>query len=172
LARPGQPVAPAQPSEFSLRAEVEKIQAAAKKREKAFFESGVFILLADEKGDAWLLEVVECDAVQVARDGKPVEIDLVENKETIEVNWSHTYELRDRKFFVTAYDDKEVKELKRAPAQQIHAAIKRIGKRYTPEVLGMIHVDTEDVNTKVAAAEDEHETGTNNNKETVAPVTD
>jgi hypothetical protein len=144
LVRSGQPVPPQQPTGFSLRAEVAKIQAAAKKREKAFFESGVFILLADERGDAWLLEVVECDAVQVARDGKPVEIDLVENKETIEVNWSHTYELRDKRLFLTAYDDKQVEELKRAPAQQIYAAIKRIGKRYTPEVLDMIHVDTED----------------------------
>ncbi|HHD56316.1 MAG TPA: hypothetical protein ENK89_01390 [Desulfobulbaceae bacterium] len=154
LARSGQPAPPVQPSGFSLRAEIAKIQAAAKSREKAFFETGVFILFADEKGDGWLLEVVECDAVQVARDGQPVEIDLVENSETIEVNWSHTYALRDRQFFVTAYDDKEVEELKRAPAQQIHAAIKRIRKRYTPEVLGMIHVDTKDGDEKIPGKED------------------
>jgi len=151
----GKPITPMQeqPTGFSLRAEVEKLQAAAQQEEPIFFEVGVFILFADNTGAGWLLEVVECDAVQVARDGKPVEIDLVENKETIEVNWSHTYELRDKRLFLTAYDDKQVEELKRAPAQQIYAAIKRIGKRYTPEVLDMIHVDTEDSVTPADAEE-------------------
>ena len=158
----GQPLAPetVPPATFSLRAEVEKLQAAAGKKEKTFFESGVFILFADEHGDGWLLEVVESDAVQVARAGKPVEIDLMENTETIEVNWSHTYELRDRHLFVTSYTDSRCFELENAPCQQIRAGIRRIRKRYTPEVLGMVHVNTENVNTekvnteKVGTADD------------------
>ena len=151
----GEPVAPAmvQPTSFSLRAEVEKLQAAAEKKQKIFFEAGVFILFTDENGDGWLLEVVESDAVQVSRAGKPIEIDLVENTETIEVNWSHTYELRDRRFFLTAYQDNQCRELKNAPCQQIRAGIRRIQQRYTPEVLGMIHVDTENGDTKNAGSD-------------------
>jgi len=150
LVQTGQPVAPemVQPTSFSLRTEVEKLQAAAEKKQKLFFESGVFILFTDENGDGWLLEVVESDAVQVVRAGKPIDIDLVENTETIEVNWSHTYELRDRRFFLTAYSDGNQIELRDAPCQQIRAGIRRIQQRYTPEVLGMIHLDTENGETK------------------------
>ncbi len=150
LLQAGQPVAPemVQPTSFSLRAEVEKLQAAAEKKEKIFFESGVFILFADEHGDGWLLEVVESDAIQVARAGDPIDIDLVENTETIEVNWSHTYELRDRRLFLTAYTDSRCFELENAPCQQIRAGVRRIQQRYTPEVLSMIHVDTENVDTE------------------------
>ncbi len=153
LVQNGQPMAPAPgPStSFSLRAEVAKLQEFAEKKEKIFFEAGVFILFSDTSGDAWLLEVVDSDAVQVAQAGKALDIELKENEETIEVNWSHTYELRDRRFFLTAYSDNLRIELKGAPCQQIHAGIKRIGKRYTPEIMGMIHVDsmvkeTEDTN--------------------------
>ncbi len=154
LVQAGQPVAPeiVQPTTFSLRAEVEKLQAAAEKKQKIFFESGVFILFTDENGDGWLLEVVESDAVQVTRAGKPIDIDLMENKETIEVNWSHTYELCDRRFFLTAYSDNNRIELMGAPCQQIRAGIRRIQQRYTPEVLGMIHVDSENGETKNAGS--------------------
>jgi len=143
LLQEGKPMAstPAPTTSFSLRAEVEKLQAAAENKEKIFFESGVFILFSDDKGDGWLLEVVDSDAVQVTKAGKPIDVELKENEETIEVNWTHSYSLQDRSFFLTTYKDKTSAELRGAPCQQIRAAIKRIRKRYTPEVLGMIHVE-------------------------------
>jgi hypothetical protein len=130
-----------EPLQFSLQREVERIQAAAAGQEVAFIETGVFILFADGQGDAWLLEVVESDAVKVAEQGKPLDIELEENSETIAVNWSHTYSLQDKRFVLTSYTDKTDLELDNAPSQQIRAAIRRIGKRYTPEVLEMIHVN-------------------------------
>jgi len=140
--REGKPAAPPmEPLQFSLQREVERIQAAAAGQEVAFIETGVFILFADSQGDAWLLEVVESDAVKVAEQGKPLDIELEENSETIAVNWSHTYSLQDKRFVLTSYADKTDLELDNAPSQQIRAAIRRIGKRYTPEVLDMIHVN-------------------------------
>jgi hypothetical protein len=130
-----------EPLQFSLQREVERIQAAAAGQEVAFIETGVFILFADSQGAAWLLEVVESDAVKVAEQGKPLDIELEENSETIAVNWSHTYSLQDKRFVLTSYADKTDLELDNAPSQQIRAAIRRIGKRYTPEVLEMIHVN-------------------------------
>jgi hypothetical protein len=130
-----------EPLQFSLQREVERIQAAAAGQEVAFIETGVFILFADGQGAAWLLEVVESDAVKVAEQGKPLDIELEENSETIAVNWSHTYSLQDKRFVLTSYADKTDLELDNAPSQQIRAAIRRIGKRYTPEVLEMIHVN-------------------------------
>ena len=135
------PAPPMEPLQFSLQREVERIQAAAGGQEVTFIETGVFILFADRRGDAWLLEVVESDAVKVAEQGKPLAIELEENSETIAVNWSHTFRLQDKQLVLTSYEDNTSMELAGAPTQQIHAAIRRIGKRYTPEVLEMIHVN-------------------------------
>jgi len=136
-----EPAPPAEPLQFSLRREVERIQDAARSKEISFIETGVFILFADRNGDAWLLEVVESDAVKVASAGEPLDIELEENGETIVVNWSHTYALQEKRLILTGYEDRKTMELETAPTQQIHAAIRRIKKRYTPEILDMIHVD-------------------------------
>ena len=103
-------------------------------------ELGVFLFYSDAQGDAWLLEVTDSDAVQVARDGEPLELDIDENPETIVINWSHTFVIRDRQLVLTAYEDKAEMTLERAPVARISAAIRRIYKRYSPEVLNQVHL--------------------------------
>lgn len=143
LDRSVQPNASMEQIRISLLGEIEKIQAAAAEKQRVLRELGVFIFFSDLSGDAWVLEVTDSDAVQVAREGEPVKIELNENPEIIEINWSHTYTLRNKRLFLTAYADKQEVELARAPTQQINAAIKRIYKRYTPELLNQVHVDTD-----------------------------
>jgi len=93
-----------------------------------------------------LLEISDSDAVQVARAGQALEVPVDENPEIIEINWSHTFAIRDRKFFLTSYSDSSESELMGAPTQQINAAVRRILKRYSPELLDQVHVrgDTTD----------------------------
>ena len=138
-----QPVSPMEQIKISLGGEIEKIQAAAAEKQPLLRELGVFIFFSDQNGDAWVLEVTESDAVQVAGAGEPIAIELDENPELIEINWSHTFALRNKRFFLTAYADKQETELTRAPTQQINAAIKRIYKRYTPELLDQVHLAEE-----------------------------
>ncbi len=138
-----QPVSPMEQIKISLVGEIEKIQAAAAEKCAVLRELGVFIFFSNRDGDAWVLEVTEQDAVQVAGAGEPITIELDENPELIEINWSHTYKLRNKRFFLTAYADKQEIELPRAPTQQINAAIKRMYKRYTPELLDQVHLDTD-----------------------------
>ena len=135
---------PAAQMKISLMAEIEKIQRAAAEKSEQFYELGVFIFFSMQNGDAWVLEVSESDAVQVADGGKALEPPVDENPETIEINWSHTFAVKEKKLFLTAYDDKEESLLKGAPTQQINAAIRRVIKRYSPDVLSQIHVHDTD----------------------------
>lgn len=89
----------------SLRMEIEKILAAARQGKQKIYQLGVFLLFADAGGDAWLLEVTDCDAVQLARAGKPLDPVIDENPDTIEIDWSHTFVIRDRRLYLSAYED-------------------------------------------------------------------
>jgi SEC-C motif len=140
-------IAPANPEaalKISLISEIEAIvQVAVEKRQK-IKELGVFILLATAEGDAWLLEITESDAVQLARGGVALEIPIDENSDTIEINWSHTFDLGSKEFELTAYSDKAKSVMSDYPAQEINASIKRIKKRFPSEVLDQVHVDPAD----------------------------
>ena len=54
----------AQKIQLSLQNEINAIQKMASKSKFKVRELGVFILFSTEKGDAWLLEVTESDALQ------------------------------------------------------------------------------------------------------------
>ena len=129
---------------ISLMNELEAIvQVAIEKRQK-IKELGVFILLATVEGDAWLLEITDSDAVQLARAGEALEIPIDENSETIEINWSHTYDLSNKEFELTAYSDKSKSVMAGYPAKEISASIKRTKKRFPSDVLSQVHVDPAD----------------------------
>lgn len=117
-----------------------KIQAVAAEKKEQFFELGVFVFFSSADGDAWLLEMTDTDAVQVARGGEALEPPVEENSETIEVNWSHTFAIRDKQLYLTAYEDQQEMHLAGAPTQQINAAVRRVHKRYSQEMLDQVHV--------------------------------
>ncbi len=128
----------------SLVSEIEAIvQSAVEKRQK-IKELGVFILLATADGDAWLLEITESDAVQLASDGESLAIPIDENPETIEINWSHTFDLSNKEFELTAYSDQSKSVMENYPTREISASIKRIKKRFSSDVLNRVHVDPAD----------------------------
>lgn len=108
-------------------------------------ELGVFVLFATEEGDAWLLETTDMDGVMVADQGDKIEVEIEENAETIEINWTHSFTIKNKKFITTSYDDQTVKEWESYPAHGISAAIKRIRKRFPKELLDSIHLDEEEV---------------------------
>jgi len=136
----GSTVNPANQMKISLMAAIEKIQQQAVEKKPAFQELGVFLFYSDDQGDAWLLEITDADAVQVAGGGVPLSVPIDENPETIEINFSHTFAIRERQLFLTAYADKVESRLDRAPVQQIRAAIRRLRKRFPPEMFAKMHV--------------------------------
>lgn len=135
---------PEQEFKLSLISELESIVSVAQENKQKVKELGVFILLATEVGDAWLLEITDSDAVQLASKGKALTFPIDENSETIEVNWSHTYDLSNKEFELTAYSDKSKSVMKNYPVKEISASIKRIKKKFPPEVLEQVHLDPAD----------------------------
>ena len=125
---------------LTLTGGVKTIQEAALQKKATNRELGVFFLYSTATGDAWLLEMTDCDCVQVARAGEIMDSPIDENPETIEINYSHTFALRDKKLEITAYADKSVQILEEAPAKELNAAIKRIRKRFSEEQLRAVHL--------------------------------
>ena len=132
-----------QKAQISLRNAVNAIQETAAKGIQKVHELGVFIFFSTTEGDAWLLEVTEMDALQVAAGKEILAVDFEENPETIEINWTHTFEIKNKQFVTTAYKDKKVEHIDNYPTHPILAAIKRIKKKYSPELLESVHVDQE-----------------------------
>ncbi len=131
--------------QVTLKNEIAKLQEVAAKKEKMIKPLGVFIMFSTDEGDAWLLEISEMDALQVAEKGEKIEIEMNENPETIEINWSHHFSIRKKQFITTAYADKKETIWPDYPAHSIFAAIKRIRKKFPKEILNKIHLNEEDV---------------------------
>ena len=132
-----------QKAQISLQNGINAIQEAASKGIQKVHELGVFVFFSTTDGDAWLLEVTEMDGLQVAAGKEILTVDLEENPETIEINWTHIFEIQDKQFVTTAYKDKKVEKTDNYPTHPILAAIKRIKKKYSPEQLESVHIDQE-----------------------------
>ncbi len=135
---------PEQALKITLMNGVKRIQQDAMNREATFSELGVFFFFSTAKGDAWLMEMTEKDCVQVAQGGEALEAPIAENSETIEINWSHTFGVRNKQVEITAYADKSVEILADAPAGTLNAAVKRIHKKFSKEQLKKVHLPNPD----------------------------
>ena len=125
---------------ISLLEAVENNVQAASQKKQLIQELGVFVLLSTTQGNSWLFEVTQSDCVQLARDGEPLPIPIDENPQTIEIEWSHTYKVKDKKMVLTAYNDKTESVLEDCPVKEVSASIKRIRKKIPPEMLSEIHI--------------------------------
>ena len=130
-----------QAAQISLQNAINTIQKAASQGVQQVNELGVFVLFSTTDGDAWLLEVSQMDALQVAAKKEILTVDLQENPETIEIMWTHTFEIKEKQFVITAYKDKKIEVIENYPTHPISAAIKRIRKRYSSELLESVHID-------------------------------
>jgi hypothetical protein len=124
----------------TLLQEVIAIQADAQIKKSAFRELGVFFLYSTSLGDAWLLEMTGGDCVQIARDGVALEPPIDENSEVIQIDYSHTFALKNKQLILVAYADKSVETLAGAPTRELSAAIRRIMKRFSSDQLEKVHL--------------------------------
>ncbi len=134
------PSTPEEQLRISLMEAVEKSVAAAGQKQKQIQELGVFVLLSTLQGNSWLFEVTQSDCVQLARDAEQLPVPIDENPETIEIEWSHTYKVKDRQMVLTAYGDKSEMVMEDCPVKEVSASIKRIRKKIPQEMLSEIHI--------------------------------
>lgn len=135
-------LSPEEQLKVTLMSGVEEIQEQAERKKAVTREIGVFFFYSTAKGDAWLLEMTDCDCVQVARGGERLDAPIDENPDTIEVNWSHTFRIRNKTLELTAYSDKSVVVMNDAPSQKINAMARRIRKKFSAEQLQKVHLDS------------------------------
>ncbi len=121
--------------------EVNILQKAATNKEETLKMIGVFIFFSTPEGDAWLLELTEMDALLVAKDGKKIEVEINENPQTIEVNWSHSFKIVKKDLVTTAYADKSVEVHTNYPTPTINSALNKIQRNFSSQLLDSIHVD-------------------------------
>ena len=133
---------PTQPQQMrvTLMDGVKRIQEDAARKQPMVRELGVFFFYSTEQGDAWLLEMTDCDCIQVAAGGEALAPPIDENADTIEINWSHTFALENKQLLFTAYSDKTVTVMKGAPSRELNAAMRRIYKRFSEEQLEKVHL--------------------------------
>ncbi|SDO79488.1 SEC-C metal-binding domain-containing protein [Desulforhopalus singaporensis] len=142
--RKNQRAAPANSSgqnmKVTLMDGVKRIQEDALAKEPMCRELGVFFFFATAAGDAWMMEMTARDCVQLADNGELLEPPIDENSETIEINWSHVYEVKNKEVVLTAYADKTKGVLADAPSRELSAATRRMLKRFSQEQLAQLHL--------------------------------
>jgi len=132
---------PEEQMKISLMAAVEEICQAAAEKKVLLKELGVFVLFATSQGNGWLYEVTQSDCVQLARDGMPLSIPIDENPQTIEIEWSHTFAIVNKKMELTSYQDRTTEMLEDCPVKELSASIRRIRKKIPDDLLKQIHID-------------------------------
>ncbi len=140
---------PARSSKITLMDNVRTIQQVAQEKRDHIIEIGVFILFSTEAGDSWLLELTDSDCIQLAEAGVVIEAPIKENAEVIEVEWSHTFDIVDKQFVITAYNDKKKQVLEQYPTMELAASIRRVKKKFSPTQLDNVHLDPESIEKPV-----------------------
>lgn len=133
-----------QNDQVTLSGEIAKMQAQAREKNVMVREVGVFILFATAVGDAWLLELTDCDAIQIAAAGQPLDPEIEETPKTIAINWSHTFAVKEKALTLTAYADKTELIIADAPSQTISAALRRLRRRFSDDQLRQVHMSSAD----------------------------
>ena len=137
---PLQPVA-ATPEQkpLTLQGEVEKIQKQAKEKRSVLWTQGVFVFFSTREGDGWVLDASAMDALQVASVGRPLEVEVAQTADSIEITWSHTFVI-DKKFTVTDYRDKQQTTCAGYPATRIRELVAKVRDSLSPEMLASLHL--------------------------------
>ena len=132
---------PVDPAKVTLMAKVVEIQQAAMEKRQHIIEIGVFVLFSTLTGDSWLLELTDSDCIQLTDKGEKIQAAINESRDVIEVDWSHTFAIIDKRFEVEGYRDKKKELLAQYPTMEIAAAIKRIKKKFSESQLDSVHLD-------------------------------
>lgn len=124
---------------LTLRGEVQKVQLEAKEKRSALWTQGVFVFFSTREGDGWLLDASAMDALQVASGGRPIEVEVVQTADSIEITWSHTFVI-DKNFTVTDYRDKRQTTHASYPASRIRELVAKVRDSLSPEMLATLHL--------------------------------
>jgi hypothetical protein len=137
-AKPVVRVAPASRPTTFVDQELAKLRDLAAAGKRSLRVIGALLFFSTAKGDAWLLELVEQDALRVATGGEPVDVVVNETEETLEIGWTHHFSIEGQTFVTKAYLDDALKSFTGYPTLEIKDALEQIRRQYTREELASI----------------------------------
>lgn len=103
--------------------EIVKLQKSSTEKKRSFKVMGAFAFFSTVAGDAWLLELTEQDAVQVAKQGESMDVVIKETEDTLEISWSHSFAKKGNEFITTAYQDNYVETRRNWPTARLGETI-------------------------------------------------
>jgi len=106
-----------------------KLQKCSVAKKKFFKIIGAFAFFSTSAGDAWLLELTEQDAVQVAKQGESRDVVINETEDTLEISWSHSFAQKSGNFMTTAYEDNHTEYCHDWPANRLRETISFLKRR-------------------------------------------
>lgn len=125
----------------TLSGAIKRFQEMAAQGKQKIGQVGVFLLYTDAHGDAWVLEITDSDCIQIAASGKSLEVDLEESEERIIVDWSHSFQFKNKTLHIIAHGDKNRQVLANAPTQKLYSLQRKALKKMSPELLDQVHID-------------------------------
>lgn len=109
-------------------------------RARSFRLIGALVFFATDRGDAWLLELTEQDALPVARAGTPLDITVAETEETLEIGWTHSFAVKGSLLITTSYLDGAVSSHEGCPVREIRDAVEQLRRQLSPRELESIRI--------------------------------
>jgi len=136
-----QPPEPSQ-QETLIRDEVRQLQAQAAAKRPGYKLFGTLFFFATERGDAWLLELTEQDALKVASDGTPLPVKIEESEEDLQIGWTHNFEVDQGRLQTRAISGGNTETIYNSPITVIKDIQKKFRRKFSEKELQRIHRET------------------------------
>jgi len=123
-----------------VNSEIARLQEQAAGRRLSFRLIGALVFFSTARGDAWLLELTEQDAVPVARGGEPLPVTVNETEDVFEIGWTHGFAVKGQLLVTTSYLDNAVSSHEGCPVREINEAIRNIRRQHSRGDLESIRI--------------------------------
>ncbi|HSP97701.1 MAG TPA: hypothetical protein VL049_10705 [Candidatus Dormibacteraeota bacterium] len=111
--------------EVSLTRECRYIVGLAEQCDARVVTLGPLVLFSTETGDAWMLDPADDRALCLARGGSPVSVRIDEKKDSVSVEWTHTYRI-DAELMTFTGGKGDERTVWGYPTREIGLAIRRV----------------------------------------------
>jgi len=111
--------------EVSLAGECRYIAELAEQCEPRVVTLGPLVLFSTETGDAWMLDPADDRALCLVRARSPVAVQIDEKRDSVSVDWTHTYRIHAELMTFTAGEGDE-RTVWGYPTREIGLAIRRV----------------------------------------------
>lgn len=121
-----------------VTSEIARLQQHAATKRHGLKLFGSLLFFATGQGDAWVLELVEQDALRVSRGGQSLPVKISETEDNLEIGWTHSFIVKGAQFITTAYLDGSVETYHNCPVTVIKDAQEKLKREYSSRELAAL----------------------------------